>query len=115
MELEAVEADWRVSCDSCGILRPRGCALFSMSRSLRRKKVVGPEGPGFEVGGGWKADLLDFSVRVSCGVYMLIAGQLSGLVWVVRGERQWYQRAGHIERGGVVRARPQDSAEWPVS
>ena len=44
-----------------------------MSRSLRRKKVVGPEGAGFEVGGGLKADLLDFSVRVSCDVYILIA------------------------------------------
>lgn len=63
MELEAIEGDCRAFCASCGILRPRGCALFSMSRSLRRKKVVGPEGPGFEVEGGLKADLLDFSVR----------------------------------------------------
>lgn len=43
--------------------------------------MVGPEGPGFEVGGGLKADLLDFSVRVSCDVYMLIAGQFLGLMF----------------------------------
>lgn len=42
--------------------------------------MVGPEGPGFEVGVGLKADLLDFSVRVSCNVYILIAGQFSGFV-----------------------------------
>jgi hypothetical protein len=65
--------------------------------------VVGPEGPGFEVGGGLKADLLDFSVRESCGVYMLIAGRLSGFV-VGRPRRStvWYQKADYIERGGCV-------------
>ena len=65
--------------------------------------MVGPEGPGFEVGGGLKADLLDFSVRESCGVYMLIAGRLSGFV-VGRPRRStvWYQKADYIERGGCV-------------
>ena len=78
IEVEASEDDCRVSSASCGILRPRGCALiFSMSRSLRKKKVVGPEGPGFDVGGGFKADLLDLSVRPSCGAYIVIAGYLS--------------------------------------
>lgn len=78
IELEAIEDSCRVTCASCGILRPRGCALiFSMSRSLRKKKVVGPEGPGFDVGGGSKADFLDLSVRPSCGAYILIARHLS--------------------------------------
>jgi len=65
IELEATEGDIRASRVSCGIFRPRVCVLFSISRSLRRKNVVGPEGPGFEFGGVLKADLLDFSVRVS--------------------------------------------------
>jgi hypothetical protein len=61
----------RISCD---IFRPLDCAAFSMSRSLRRKNVVGPEGPGFEVAGGLKVDLLDLSVRASDGAYMLSVG-----------------------------------------
>ena len=73
-----VTEDSLVSFASRGIFRPRGCALiFSKSRSLRKKKVVGPEGPGFDVGGGFKADFLDLSVRPSCGAYILIAGHLS--------------------------------------
>jgi hypothetical protein len=65
--------------------------------------VVGPEGPGFEVCGGLKADLLDFSVRKSCGVYILIAGRLSGFV-VGRPRRStvWYQKADYIERRRCV-------------
>lgn len=77
IELEAGKGDC-VSCVaswvSCDILRPLDCALFSMSRSLRRKNVVGPDGPGFEVAGGLKADLLDLSVRASDGAYMLVVG-----------------------------------------
>jgi len=47
-----------------------------MSRSLRKKNVVGPDGPGFEVAGGLKADLLDLSVRAaSVCAYMLVVGQ----------------------------------------
>jgi hypothetical protein len=61
----------RISCD---IFRPLDCAAFSMSRSLRRKNVVGPEGPGFEVAGGLKVDLLDLSVRAVDGAYMLSVG-----------------------------------------
>jgi len=62
-----------------------------MSRSLRRKNVVGPDGPGFEVAGGLKADLLDLSVRASDGAYMLVVGQ-----WV-------NERAGLSESiGGVL-------------
>jgi len=64
---------------SCGIFRPLDCALLSISRSLRRKNVVGPDGPGFEVAGGLKVDLLDLSVRASVGAYMLVVGQ-----WVTR-------------------------------
>ena len=65
--------------------------------------MVGPEGPGFEVGGGLKADLLDFSVRESFDVYILIAGQLSGFV-VGRPRRLtvWCQKADYIERGRFV-------------
>jgi hypothetical protein len=101
IELEAIDGDCAGSRASSGILRPRDCALFSMSRSLRRKKVVGPEGPGLEVGGGLKADLLDFSVRLSCGVYIMIAGpgRLSGQDMVCpKRSTEWYQKAGHIER-----------------
>jgi hypothetical protein len=49
-----------------------------MSRSLRRKNVVGPDGPGFEVAGGLKVDLLDLSVRASDGAYMLSVGGVVG-------------------------------------
>lgn len=74
--------------------------------------MVGPDGPGFEVGGGLKADLLDFSVRVSCDVYILIAGELSGFV-VGRPRRStvWYQKADYIERGSCAAwRRPRDLA-----
>jgi hypothetical protein len=105
-----MEGEIRASCVSCGIFRPLDCVLFSISRSLRRKKVVGPDGPGFEVGGGLKVDLLDFSERVSCGVYMLIAGQLLVIVMArPRRSTVWYQKADYIERGRCVPA-TQDSA-----
>jgi hypothetical protein len=79
IELEAGN-DEVVSClaSSCDIFRPLDCAVFSMSRSLRRKNVVGPDGPGFEVAGGLKVDLLDLSVRASDGAYMLSVGGVVG-------------------------------------
>jgi hypothetical protein len=82
IELEAGKGEcvsWVASRISCDIFRPLDCAIFSMSRSLRRKNVVGPDGPGFEVAGGLKADLLDLSVRASDGAYMLVVGW-----WVAR-------------------------------
>jgi hypothetical protein len=65
--------------------------------------VVGPEGPGFEVGGGLKADLLDFSVRESFDVYILIAGQLSEFV-VGRPRRStvWFRRRITLSVEGVL-------------
>jgi hypothetical protein len=64
-----------------------------MSRSLRRKNVVGPEGPGIEVAGGLKGNLLDLSVRASDGAYMLSVGG------VVDNENE---RIGKSESIGVV-------------
>jgi hypothetical protein len=84
------------------MVRPLDCMLFSISRSLRRKKVVGPDGPGFEVGGGLRADLFDFSVRVSCGVYIMIAGDLSEQdMDCPKRATGWVHQARHIGCGRV--------------
>lgn len=58
--------------------------------------MVGPDGPGFDVGGGLKGGLLDLTERTSCGAY--IVSICGGMNWVVYESTAPSPKACYIEK-----------------